>query len=252
MVGRAFQTQEKRCASLPQKIREALTQLDPQEELRNGSRTAAPVTQGHMRELADTLVAQPLAPGAKLSPAAKRVQMAVGHFKYIERVCPAISLPVHRLASVMISAPPEATAVVNDICRYLAQHIDDGITYGGGGLSCEPRLKGGLYADFELENGAPRDLEGVADATFGSFELMGYMLTYYGAVVHHKVQRIAIECGSSHEAEALASFRLVDVTLSARQIQIALGVAPLHLERQQGSHACCQQRRIISAVTSLL
>ena len=126
----------------------------------------------------------------------------------------------------MIAAPPEATAVVNDVCRYLAQHIDDGITYGGGGISCKPRLQGGLYADFDLEAGAPRDLEGIADATFGTFELMGYILTYHGAVVHHKVQRIAIECGSSHEAEALASFKLVDVTLSARQIQVAMGVAP--------------------------
>ena len=84
-----------------------------------------------------------------------------------------------------------------------------------------------MYADFELDAGAPRALEGIADATFGTFELMGYMLTYHGAVVHHKVQHIAIECGSSHEAEALASFKLVDVTLSARQIQVALGVAPV-------------------------
>ena len=138
---------------------------------------------------------------------------------------PAISLPVHRLASVMICAPPEATSVVNTILRYLSQHIDDGITFGGGGLSNTPRLSAGLYADFELEEGAPRELEGVADATWGSFELMGNLLTYAGAAVHHRVKRIAIECGSSHEAEALASFRLVDVTLSTRQIQVALGVA---------------------------
>ena len=85
---------------------------------------------------------------------------------------PAISLPVHRLASVMISAPPEATSVVNTILRYLAQHIDDGITFGGGGMCNIPRLNGSLYADFELEKGAPRELEGTADATYGAFELL--------------------------------------------------------------------------------
>ena len=139
---------------------------------------------------------------------------------------PAISLPVHRLASVMIAAPPEATAVVDTVLRYLAQHIDDGITYGGGGLCNLPRLQGGLYADFELEKGAPRDLEATADATYGSFELMGNMLTYCGAAVYHKAQRIAVECGSSHEAEALASFKLLDVMLSARNILTALGTPP--------------------------
>ena len=164
--------------SLPQKVREALTQLDPQSELRDGSRATAPVSQGQMRALADALTAQPHAAGVKLTPAQKRVQMAVGHFKYIERVMPAISLPVHRLASVMICAPPEATTVVNTILRYLSQHIEDGITYGGGGLSDVPRLSAGLYADFELEKGAPRQLEGTADATYGSFELMSNMLTY--------------------------------------------------------------------------
>ena len=212
--------------SLPQKVREALTQLDPQSELRDSSRASAPVTQGQMRALADALQSQPLADGAKLTPAQKRVQMAVGHFKYIERVMPAISLPVHRLASVMISAPPEATTVVNTILRYLSQHIDDGLTYGGGGLSSEPRLKGGLYADFELEKGAPRQLEGTADATYGSFELMGNMLTFCGAAVYHKVQRIAVECGSSHEAEALASFKLLDVLLTARNVLTAVGTPP--------------------------
>ena len=212
--------------SMPQKVREALTQLDPASELRDGSRASAPVTQGQMRALADALESQPLAAGAKLTPAQKRVQMAVGHFKYIERVMPAISLPVHRLASVMISAPPEATTVVNSILRYLSQHIDDGLTFGGGGLCGDPRLKGGLYADFELQRGAPVELEGTADATFGSFELMGNMLTYNGAAIYHKVQRIAVECGSSHEAEALASFKLLDVLLTARNVLTQFGTPP--------------------------
>ena len=40
------------------------------------------------------------------------------------------------------------------------------------------------------------------------------------------MQRIAVECGSSHEAEALASFKLLDVLLTARCILQALGTPP--------------------------
>ena len=35
-----------------------------------------------------------------------------------------------------------------------------------------------------------------------------------------------MECGSSHEAEALASFKLLDVLLTARNILTAFGTAP--------------------------
>ena len=99
--------------SMPQKVRECLMHLDPDEKLRQGGRSTAPVSQGRMRALADTLEIARTASG-KLSADQKRIQVAVGHFKYLERVMPAIALPTHRLASVMIAAPPEANAVVDD------------------------------------------------------------------------------------------------------------------------------------------
>ena len=83
-----------------------------------------------------------------------------------------------------------------------------------------------FYADFEMQHGAPLELEGTADATFGFFEIMGNMLTFNGAAIYHKVQRIAVECGSSHEAEALASFKLLDVLLTARNVLTQFGTPP--------------------------
>ena len=56
---------------------------------------------------------------------------------------------------------------------------------------------------------------------------MSNIITYCGAAVYHKVQRIAVECGSSHEAEALASFKLLDVLLTARNILVGFGTPPL-------------------------
>ena len=55
---------------------------------------------------------------------------------------------------------------------------------------------------------------------------MGNMLTYNGAAIYHKVQRIAVECGSSLEAEALASFKLLDVLLTARNVLTQFGTPP--------------------------
>ena len=92
--------------------------------------------------------------------------------------------------------------------------------------SAQPRLAGGLIADFEMETGAPRQLEATADATWGAFELLAGMLTYNGAAVYHKVNRIAVECGSSQQGEAYASFKVADAAVTARQVLVALGVPP--------------------------
>ena len=65
-----------------------------------------------------------------------------------------------------------------------------------------------------------------ADATWGSFELLAGMLTFNGAAVWHKVNRIAVECGSSQQGEAYASFKVADAATTARVILTALGVPP--------------------------
>ena len=81
-----------------------------------------------------------------------------------------------------------------------------------------------MYADVKLEDGAPAELAAAADATFGTYDLVGYAVTYYGAVVDTNTKRVGVETESSQHNEAIASVKCANRVMYARTILCALGV----------------------------
>ena len=139
---------------------------------------------------------------------------------------PAISLALHRISCVMTNPPPEAKKVAQSIVRYAHVHETDGITYGGGGLSNAPTLEGSLYANIDLNKPAPSELSCTADATYGTYDLYAYALTYYGAVVACNVRRIGLEVSCSMHGEAVATDKASQITIVGRTVLTAMGVPP--------------------------
>ena len=165
--------------SMPQKVREMVVELEP--DARLTGKSPLPATEDDVRRIADQLRTQTAPKGAKLNADAKYVQRASGYGRFIRRVMPAISLPLHRISCVMTNPPPEAKKVARSIVLWMHQHEADGITYGGGGLSNAPTLEGSLYSNIDLDSPAPEQLACTADATFATHDLYAYALTYYGA-----------------------------------------------------------------------
>ena len=170
-----------------------------------------------------------IAPAAqKLTRAQKRVQQIIGDLKYIEKgVMPGISLPVHRLSCIMSAPPESATEVAESVLAFAYAHRNEGITFGGGGISSVQRLTTSLSTDIALgTDKAPRELEVFGDATWDLHSVYGLVLTYYGGAVHHATKRIATICDSSMRSESIATAKGAEMAMYAREILRGLGVPP--------------------------
>ena len=141
--------------------------------------------------VADSLcmpVPRPLVMSAK----AKETQEIIGKGKFIERgVMPRVSRHFHALACVMASPPEQAHVVARSVAYIMYLNRYDGITFGGAGLSARVLLQGGLYCDVKPAEGAPLELEAMADTTTGARPIYAYAVTYNGGVVAHGVKKIA-------------------------------------------------------------
>ena len=116
--------------------------------------------------------------------------------------------------------------VLREIYKYMWANKDSGITYGGGGLASRTPLEATVNGAFNLDDGAPINLEATADATYDLFELVGILITMGNASIHLSTHRAGPLITSSMQSEMIASNRCADIVLYARQILIAIGTPP--------------------------
>jgi hypothetical protein len=125
----------------------------------------------------------------------------------------------------MSHPPPEAWDVACAALAAVYAERDAGLTFGGVGLAAASRLEGSLRAHVDLDEPAPSDLEGHADATWGDRNVYGLILMFAGAAVLHQTKKIGLIVDSSMETEAIASGRGGEAISHAREILRGLGVA---------------------------
>ena len=94
-----------------------------------------------------------------------------------------------------------------------------GITYGGVAPAEEKNSK------FDIRKGAPLELQGVADATWGlPTDIYGVLVTMNGGAVFHHTKKINVVLQSSMESEGYATAKLSEMIVYAREIAIAIGI----------------------------
>ena len=93
--------------SMPRKIIEAARTHLPQ--VFEGGAKANVLSKCKLMNVADGLELDPESRASKrLSNEQKTTQSVIGSLKFVERIMPEISLPLHRLSCVMSAPPPEA------------------------------------------------------------------------------------------------------------------------------------------------
>ena len=92
-------------------------------------------------------------------------------------------------------------------------------------------LKGGLYAQLDLADGAPSDIEVHGDATVDDRSVYAAAVTYNGGVVLHMVKKLStvsvINDESSCENESVATSRCSHFAVYARAVATAFGMPPM-------------------------
>ena len=146
---------------------------------------------GKLLQLADGLQ-MPSPRPLVLSALAKETQAIGGGIKFVERgVMPRVSRLMHKLSCCQEAPPPEANVVARSVVAIMYKHRYEGITYGGAQLGQRVLLQGGLFCNLVLDDGAPAELEAMADATTGACPVYALGITYNGAVVAHAVKKLA-------------------------------------------------------------
>ena len=180
-----------------------------------------------LRDLIDSLTILPCdASKPRLTPNQRLVAQIIGKCRWYDKVSPATTHALHALSCVVSRPPPEALLAAKALlaCQYDLRHT--GITFGGGGLSAESRLRGGIYADFKMQDGARTGLEAVADSTWAGDNVYAILLMYHGGCVAHLVKKMHLIVDSSMESEAVATGKCGEIVSYAREILRALGVPP--------------------------
>lgn len=136
------------------------------------------------QQLADSMRTPELSARKQLTRGQKETRTIAGKTRWYEKVTPSVTLGNHRLACVLSHPPPEALLIAKYVLAdaYDARH--DGITFGGGGISSEPRLGGSMSADFAMADGARKALECTADSTWDGLNVYALLLTLYGVASH--------------------------------------------------------------------
>ena len=126
-----------------------------------------------------------------LTALAKETQSMGGSLKFVERgVLPRISRLMHKISCVSASPPPEAHAVARSTIVLAYNNRYEGITFGGAKLSKRVLLMGGMYCELQLGDGAPPELEAMADTTTGACPVYALAVTYNGGLVAHAVKKL--------------------------------------------------------------
>ena len=201
---------------MPQKIIEAAREHLPQ--MFEGGEKANVLKGGKLMNVADGLKLASVGSRHKwLNADQKATQSIIGSLKFIERVMPEITLPLHRLSCVMSAPPPEALEVAKGVLHYAYVNKDNGITYGGASDDGDEHVG--------IEGRAPSALSASADATWGDGRnLYGLMLTYNHGTVVHMTKKIRSVVESSHHSEAIATSKAAEQVVYAREVLRALGM----------------------------
>jgi hypothetical protein len=207
--------------SMPQKVVEATREHLP--ELISAGKAPALPSGRKLQKMADELKLAGRAAGTKMSKSQVKTQRIIGSLKFIEKVMPKLSLPLHRLSCVMSDPPPEALTVATATLALAYADRHRGITYGGDGPASEGRFSGRLAANVRLDEPAGPDLECSADATWCERNLYGLLLTFARASVLHQTKKIGILTDSSTESEAIGSAKGAEVVTCARNVLRAMG-----------------------------
>ena len=172
-----------------------------------------------LHELCDKLEL-PAKRDSKLTRQQKQVQEITGALKFPEKVLVVLSLPLHRLARVGSFAPPEAYLAALLVLELAYDHRFDSLTYGPG----EQRLGLSTRTHIDLDEPAPSELQGTADATWGlSKDVYGYIATRSGAAIMHGVKSVQVICESSYATEGVATQHLAQKLEYAQQIEQVFG-----------------------------
>ncbi|KOO30772.1 polyprotein [Chrysochromulina tobinii] len=183
-----------------------------------------------LQEACDRLTMQDPRP-LKMSPDEKATQQICGGTKYIEQGCmPRMTLMQHRLSCVASGAvQPLGKQVARSLVACIYKHRHEGITYGGN-LNLRKTIKGGMYAQLDLADGAPSDIEVHGDATVDDRSVYAAAVTCNGGAVLHMVKKLstasAINDESSCENESIATSRCSQFAVYARAVATAFGMPP--------------------------
>jgi hypothetical protein len=183
-----------------------------------------------LQEACDRLVLQDPRP-LKMLPDAKTTQKICGGTKYIEQGCmPRMTLMQHRLSCVASGAvQPLGLQVARSLVACMYKHRNEGITFGGN-LNLRKTIKGGMYAQLDLAEGAPSDIEVHGDATVDDRSVYAAAVTFNGGVVLHMVKKLStvsvINDESSCENESIATSRCSQFAVYARAVATAFGMPP--------------------------
>ena len=183
-----------------------------------------------LQEACDRLTMQDPRP-LKMSPDEKATQQICGGTKYIEQGCmPRMTLMQHRLSCVASGAvQPLGKQVARSLVACIYKHRHEGITYGGN-LNLRKTIKGGMYAQLDLADGAPSDIEVHGDATVDDRSVYAAAVTCNGGAVLHMVKKLStasiINDESSCENESVATSRCSHFAVYARAVATAFGMPP--------------------------
>jgi len=183
-----------------------------------------------LQEACDRLTMQDPRP-LKMSADEKATQQICGGTKYIEQGCmPRMTLMQHRLSCVASGAvQPLGKQVARSLVACIYKHRHEGITYGGN-LNLRKTLKGGMYAQLDLADGAPSDIEVHGDATVDDRSVYAAAVTCNGGAVLHMVKKLStasiINDESSCENESIATSRCSQFAVYARAVATAFGMPP--------------------------
>ena len=204
--------------SMPQKIVEATRRYLP--EAFEGAKKVDVLKGEKLMRVADGMTLDAEAQTTKrLNIKQKTTQMIIGSLKFIEKVMPELSLPLHRLSCIMSAPPDEALAVAKGVLYRAYTNMDHGITFGGINSDVTPTDE-----NIGIEGKAPYYLTASADATWNDGRnIYGVMLMYNHGAILHMTKKIRPIVESSHHSEAIATCKAVEQVMYAREVLRALG-----------------------------
>ena len=211
--------------SMPEYVKEVARKWIP--EYFNGSKPAWLLEGKALHDELDRIASLSAEPCTASRADVRDGQSITGAMKWPERcVLPILTLMVHRLSSAAKNAPEGFMAAAKSVLWVMAEYRDIGLVFGGGDLEEREHISGALSTTFKMDKGAPAALENVNDATFGReppLEVVGILVTYAGAAVHHSTKRMRVRVSSTQEGESIASNKGSEYTIVGIDTARALG-----------------------------